>query len=409
MKIKKSYFFHKNVKPNHHFSVCVFLTSVLCSCSPSDNNSTPILDMAALDMHKSLDSSLNLNDLNHDTEIEQMFDMFEDLPGDHNTHEPYTPPALTAEQQESFDLILESFKTVCELAKRCFPVYFDQLHSSIDSCVRSSSDRSYLRHEMTYVSVTPAQVQTCLEQWQQADCSELHLIKDIGYKEACLFKGTKAPGERCHHHMACDSGFCDYGSRAEKSCSQVAVCVAPFEVGERDCGSPSWLNCPPRMPCRRIGNEFICHPRVLPYDPSIDCRLIGNNGAGSCDGFNYFCDQEDGLCKPYTLEGESCKDRSCFIYDQLTCPYWEEEPVCEKIPDDEWFLPAGAPCNNVGHHCIPGTICAGSQSQYCQYPLNEGDPCEYGDPCPSGTRCNTELGFCESRDFSTVCMEPQEP
>lgn len=354
-----------------------------------------------------------------------MFDMFDveldiepevDLV-DMNTHdmedmnntplEDYEPPELTHEQQQVHTLLLEAYEAACNLKLRCFPTLFYMEHVSLEDCVQRRARTSYMRHEMPFISATPTQAQECVDAWNDAQCFDQGHFVELERKSACQFKGTKTPGESCFHHFACDSGFCSYKSYNGNHtlCHNQPVCMPDYYEGQPCEREPfEWFKlCPPGMKCYSIEGVESCRPLIPAFEG--DCRTYDNIALG-CDGHHLYCNTDNGICTPYATEGESCEDTSCFSLEKLKCPLFVENPTCEKVPDEDYYIEEGKSCRARGHRCTPGTECFGQGFETCQKPLPAGSPCiPVFEHCTYGYWCDPDTQRCESEAISNACFQ----
>ena len=351
-----------------------------------------------------------------------MFDMFDVEPDiepevdlvDMNTHdmedmdntplEDYEPPELTDEQHQVHTLLLEAYEAACALDHRCFPTIFAMTYNSVEECVLDLGHVELLRHELPSFSISVTEAQTCVQAWQKAECFDVGSSIEIENKLECRFTGMRQPGEHCYHHFACNSGFCSYRNyeSSRTICRDDPVCMPSYYEGQ-PCQERPFRLCPPGLSCETIGGVESCVKQLGAFEG--DCRIYDNLARG-CYGLPLYCNTDNGICTPYATEGESCEDTSCFSLEKLKCPLFVENPTCEKVPDEDYYIEEGKSCRSRGHRCTPGTECFGQGFETCQKPLPAGSPCiPVFEHCTYGYWCDPDTQRCESKAISNACFQ----
>lgn len=386
------------ILPHHSFKKLILLSLLpLVGCSSPDHSPQMSKDAQA-DL---ADIVMSVDDAHPDLqgELDQGYDSGADLTADSDV---YVPPELTESQQRAYDLIIEAYKTACELEQRCTPTVFESNNANLEDCVLYYAKPSFLRHEMPHLSFSVEQAQSCLTAWEQAECFDSGTGVKIQHMEACNVTGSKQPGESCYNHFACDSGFCNYAGfyGTYQLCGEDPVCLPAIEEGQ-PCTERN--RCPPLMECVHIQGVKGCYTTLKIGEQ--DCRVY-DNAAFACEGFYSYCEQDTGVCTPYVGEGESCANGArCNFIERLHCQTFVENPVCERTPDEEHYLLEGAPCRTKPYNCIPGTVCYGKGYETCQKPLPGGSVCDYRyDRCVYDHYCNRLSGYCEPEGISNDCL-----
>lgn len=366
--------------------------------APSDRpDLTQDMSLPDPDLSESVDMPDDLESGEDATEYDASPDAMLDTPDDMTQQDTFT---LTPEQQKKADTLEEIYRTRCEMWKGCYPTIFEYYYfGDVDLCVEKLGFYSFMRREVPHLVTSQQQLDACLTAWQNSPC--VQVFHDVP-SPACEFAGDKEEGEPCVNHIGCKSWNCSYfvAISKERICQGEPRVCGP-KIQEND--SCETTTCPHNMWC------------VISEEGFPVCRKKLAAGQSGCAGGYFFqlcqngtsCDREADLCVEQGLEGASCGSSSmpnCFIDSQLDCVRNASgERSCQRVPDEEWYLPEGSLCRNGGERkrCAKGTKC--SSRFDCRVPSDVGGPCENGDDCIVGTFCNEDK-VCQSNTYEDVCL-----
>jgi hypothetical protein len=278
---------------------------------------------------------------------------------------------------------------LCELRSKCeSPLTFRPDWGDTAACATKTEAELTKELNAPGVTVPQSQIDTCATKLRSASCTA-----KSGDLPECIFKGSRATGQKCYSTSQCTSGSCFYattgecgvctervpagGSCVAAACERGYACVltggtpqsptaecAPFVLEGANCrGSEECegnLYCVAGKCAKPLGAGATCDPRdanVAPCDPlaSVICLPVDNTptAAGKCKPVKFVNLGEKCGLDETTFELAFCVGSSCSAQTGGTCvPDLKEGETCKS--DDTATVVCEFPFACTGNVCTRG-------------------------------------------------------